>query len=107
MAIADAQVVRNSMDIAKMQSFPRSSNPEAGDTHDLEMECYACEATFRNREALSSHKIQMREEEYFNDPYLTHIYCHYCDQDFVTERAGKAHWDQVSLCDAPRNDISV
>ncbi|KAJ4389069.1 hypothetical protein N0V93_006531 [Gnomoniopsis smithogilvyi] len=87
-----------------MQSIARSSSPEDGDIHNLEMKCYACEATFSSQEALRNHKVQMREEEYSKEPYLTHIYCHYCDQDFVTERAGKMHWDQVSSLCGPCHD---
>lgn len=87
-----------------MQSISRIPGPEDGVKNELKLKCYACEATFGNEEALRNHKIQMREEEYRNELYLTHIYCHYCDQDFMTERAGKSHWDQVSIQYAPCHD---
>lgn len=73
------------------------------DGDDMELDCYACHATFRDDVALRNHKIEMRDWEFRNDKPLTHVFCHYCDQDFVTERAGRTHWDQVRIYVAPHH----
>lgn len=84
-----------------MRSDTSKPNPNGGD---MELACYACNATFCDDAALRNHKIEMRDREFANNEELTHVFCHYCDQDFVTERAGRTHWDQVSMNDAPRQN---
>lgn len=84
-----------------MRSDTSAARPD-GDN--VELECYACNATFCDDAALRNHKIEMRDREFANDEILTHVFCHHCDQDFVTERAGRTHWDLVSMNDAPHKN---
>lgn len=101
METAKTQILLKSSETSAMQS---DTSTASHDGDDMGFECYACNATYCDYAALRNHKIEMRDREFANDEKLTHVFCHYCDQDFVTERAGRAHWDQVSVHAAPRQN---